>query len=339
VRTLIDFADAPIFAIPVIAEHSGGHGAREGMLIEGPQGWGEFSPPRDGDDREAERWLTAATEVGTVGWPDAVRGRIPVSVTVPAVDAAMAYQMVADSGCTAADVAVGQTVDSLTADIARLEAVRAALGTQGAIRCDAHGMWNIDTAVAAIAVLNDAAGGLQYVEQPCRTIEELASVRRRVHVRLAADESVRHAADPLRMSAGALQSLRDAVDVVVLKCGPLGGVRRSVRVAEICGIAAVVSSTVDTTIGLSAGLALAGALPELPFACGLGTRLLLAGDVVAGPRSLIPVDGHLPVAPTPPTPAPELLARYRVADADVIDWWRARLRTLTDPGSTPPRTP
>ncbi len=125
----------------------------------------------------------------------------------------------------------------------------------------------------------------------------------------------------------------------MLKCYPLGGVRRALRVAELCDIPAVVSSTTDTTIGLSAGLALAGALPELPFACGLGTRLLLGGDVVAGPRSLVPVDGYLPVAPTPPTPDPELLARYRMVSPGDIAWWRTRLGALIDPDPTAPRTP
>lgn len=331
-RTLIDFADAPIFAIPVVDERTGGHGLREGMLIEGPQGWGEFGPPRDCGDHDAVRWLTAAIEVGTVGWPDPMRGRVPVSVTVPAVDPAAAHQMVLHSGCLTADVAVAGSGDSLADDIARLEAVRDAIGPRGNIRCDAAGMWHVDDAVSAITLLDKAAGGLEFVQQPCGSVEELGAVRRRVDVRIAV-ESIWHAADPVRMP------LQDAADIVVLRCGPLGGVRRALRVAEVCGLASVVASTVDTTIGLSAGLALAGALPQLPFACGLGTRSLMSGDVVAGPRSLVPVDGYLPVAPMPPTPDPDLVARYRVVDPDTIGWWRARLHRLTDPDPTPPRTP
>jgi o-succinylbenzoate synthase len=331
VRTLIDFAEAPVFAIPVVDERTGAKRFQEGMLLEGPQGWGEFNPPQDCGDAQAMRWLTAAIEVGTVGWPDAVRGRVPVSVAVPAVDPAEAHRIVVGSSCATADVAVGQSVDSLDDDIARLEAVRAALGPRGAVRCEARGRWDVDSATAAIALLDKAAGGLEYVAAPCATAEELAAVRRRVNVRIAADESV-HA------SLQTPQTLKDVADVVVLKCGPLGGVRRSLRVAEICDLPAVVASSVDTTIGLSGGLALAGALPDLPFACGLGTMLLMMGDVVAGPRSLVPVDGHLPVAPTPPTPDPELVAMFR-ADPAVIERWRTRLRTLTDPGSAPPRTP
>jgi O-succinylbenzoate synthase len=326
VRTLIDFADAPIFAIPAIDERTGTHLVREGMLIEGPQGWGEFSPPLDSDDGEAVRWLTAAMEVGTVGWPDAVRGRIPVSVVVPAVDATTARRLVIDSGCATADVVVGEPGGFLADDVARLEAVRDALGASGKIRCEVHGNWDVDTAISAIRVLDKATGGLEYVEQPCGSLDELAAVRRKVDVRIAVDESIRRAANALRDSS---RDVQEAADVAVLKCGPLGGVRRALRVAEVCGLTPVVSSTIDTTIGLSAGLALAGALPELPFACGLGTRTLLSDDVVARLRSLVPVHGYLPVAPTPPTPDRELLAKYRPVDPEVIEKWVARLRGLT----------
>jgi O-succinylbenzoate synthase len=336
VRNLIDFADAAIFAIPVVDERTGNCGIREGMLIEGPQGWGEFSPLRDFGEREVARCLTAAIEVGTVGWPDAVRGRVPVSAAIPAVDAAVARRMAIDAGCMTADVAVAESRDSQAGDIARLEAVRDALGPHGKVRCDVHGSWDVDTALSTIPLLDKAAGGLQYVEQPCASLTDVAAVRRALGVRIAVDESIRYAPDPLQDS---LDMLREAADVIVLKCGPLGGVRRASRVAEMCGLPAVVSSTTETTIGLSAGLALAGSLQELPFACGLGTMTLLSGDVVAGPRSLVPLEGYLPVAPMPPTPDPELVAKYRVINPAEISWWRTRLRTLTDPGPTPPLAP
>lgn len=151
----------------------------------------------------------------------------------------------------------------------------------------------------------------------------MASVRRKVGVRIAADESVRLADNA--------HSLRNAVDVAVLTCAPLGGVRRALRFAALCGVPCVVSSAVETSIGLSAGLALAGALPELPFSCGLGTRSLLAGDLVAEPRSLDPVDGYLPVAPMPPPPDPELLEQFAPTTPDVIAGWRDRLRRARRP--------
>jgi O-succinylbenzoate synthase len=317
VQTMIDFDDAPIFAIPVV----GGVGIREGMLIEGPQGWGEFSPYDDCDDRAAARWLTAAIEAGTVGWPDPVRGRVPIAVTVPAaIDAGRAYEIVANAGCHTAEVTVADGLGSLADDLARLEAVRDALGVDGVIRCTANGTWDVDTAVSAIAELDKAAGGLEYVEQPCRTFGELAAVRARISVAIATTV-------PIHPDDAARASLVGTADVAVLRCGPLGGVRRALVVAEACGLPCVVASTRETSVGLSAGLALAGALPELRYACGLGTRSLLSGDLVAGQRSLIPVDGYLPVAPMSPAPDPELVRQYAVTGKDRIAWWRERLRT------------
>jgi o-succinylbenzoate synthase len=314
-RTLIDFDSALAFAIPIV-NRSGGTSIREGMLLEGPQGWGEFSPVADDD---VAAWLTAATEPGTVGWPDTTRGRIPISVTVPAVDPGAAHELVTRSGCGTADVVVADRPDSLADDIARLEAVRDALDAQGAIRCIANGAWDVDTGVDAIGAMVRAIGELEYVQDPCRTLAESAALRRRLDVRIAADVAS-HLADE------APDRLTDAADVAVLRSGPLGGVRRALRVGERIGLPCVVSSTQETSIGLAAGLAVAGALPELPFACALGTRLLMSGDVVNAARSLVPVDGCLPVAPMPPAPDDELVARYALTDPERLDWWRKRLR-------------
>ena len=313
-QTMIDFDDAPVFAMPGVS----GIGVREGMLIEGPQGWGEFSPHEDCDDRVAARWLTAAIESGTVGWPDPVRGRVPIAVTVPAVDPRRAHEIAATAGCRTADVTVDGRAGSLADDLARLEAVREALGAGGVIRCSARGTWDVDTAVSAITELDRAAGGLEYVEQPCRTSAELAAVRSRVDVVIAT-------AVPIHPDDAPRASLVGVADVAVLRCGPLGGVRRALVIAEACGLPCVVASTGQSSIGLSAGLALAGALPELQYACGIDTTSLTSGDLVAGPRSLIPVGGYLPVAPMPPAPDPELVRQYAVTDSDRIAWWRGRL--------------
>jgi O-succinylbenzoate synthase len=313
-QTMIDFDAAPVFAMPGID----GAGVREGMLIEGPQGWGEFSPDDDCDDRATVRWLTAAIESGTVGWPDPVRGRVPIAVAVPAVDPRRAQTITASSGCRTAEVTVGDHAGSLAGDVARLEAVRDALGADGVIRCRTNGMWDVDTAVSAIVVLDRAAGGLEYVEQPCRAAEELAAVRARVDVPVATNVPI-HPDDAPRAS------LVGVADVAVLRCGPLGGVRRALVIAEACGLPCVVASTGKSSIGWSAGLALAGALPELRYACALGTASLMSGDLVAGPRSLMPIDGYLPVAPMPPAPDPELVRQYAVTDSTRIDWWRRRL--------------
>jgi o-succinylbenzoate synthase len=309
-KAMIDFDTAPIFGIPMVD----GSGVHEGMLIEGPQGWGEFSPPPGCDHGEASRWLTAAVEGGTVGWPDPRRGRIPIAVTVAAVDPATARRTVEVSGCLTADVTVATMPGDVTEDADRVAAVRDALGPGGRIRLSINGTWDVEEAVRAITVLAEAAGGVEFVALPCLGAGELAAVRSRVEVPIAAEAS----------SAG-------AVDVVILRSGPLGGVRRGLRVAERLELPCVVASSGETSIGLAAGLALAGALPELPYACGLGTVSLLAGDLVAPGRSLRPVDGHLPVAPTPAAPAVELLARYAISDADHVERWRGRLLSARVP--------
>lgn len=313
-----DAASAHVYAIPLRSRFRG-ITVREGMLVEGSAGWGEFCPFTEYDDDVAAAWLATAVEQCTQGWPEPVREAIAINCTVPAVDPARAHEIVAASGCGTAKVKVADHPESLADDLARVEAVRDALGPSGAIRVDANGAWDVDTAVAHIRRLDRAAGGLEYAEQPCRSIEELAAVRRKVDVAIAADESIRRADDPLTVAVAG------AADIAVIKCTPLGGVRQALRVAEACGLPCVVSSALETSVGLAAQLALAGALPQLDHACGLGTVTLLDGDVVAAADSLAPVDGYLPVPRTPPVPDPAALETYRMRDPDREAWWRARL--------------
>ena len=284
---------------------------RDGVLLRGPAGWGEFSPFWDYDAAESRRWWASAVESALDGWPAPVRGTVPVNVTVPAVDADRAHALVAGSGCRTAKVKVAEPGQSAAEDLARVEAVRDALGRGGAIRVDANAAWEVDTAVQRIRAL-DAVAGLEYVEQPCATVDELAALRRRIDVRIAADEAVRRAADPLRVD------LREACDVVVLKVQPLGGVRAALRVAEAHGLPCVVSSALESSVGIAAGVALAAALPELPFACGLATVAMFSEDVSSSP--LLPVDGALPVG----RPEPDRLADVS-ASGPTAARWRARI--------------
>jgi o-succinylbenzoate synthase len=305
-----------IFAIP-LRTHFRGITVREGVLIEGPAGWAEFSPFWDYDTVEAATWWRAAQEAATTPWPTPVRTEIPVNVTVPVVSPEEAAALVRSSGCATAKVKVADPSSDDGTDIARLEAVREALGATGRIRIDANGAWDIDTALRLITSYDAAAGGLEYVEQPCATVEELAAVRRRVQVPIAADEAIRRAEDPMRVAR------LDAADVAVLKVQPLGGVRAALRVAEGVGMPVVVSSALETSIGIAAGVALAAALPELPYACGLGTVALLARDVVAEP--LLPVDGVIPVRRPPLDP--ERLGES-VADDEISRRWHERIRAV-----------
>ncbi|MEU5853047.1 o-succinylbenzoate synthase [Saccharopolyspora shandongensis] len=309
-----------VYALPMRNKFRGVT-VRRGVLLSGPAGWGEFCPFEDYDDAQSVPWLRAALEACTEEWPEPVRDRIPVNCTVPAVSAEKAAAIVAASGCRTAKVKIAEPGQSPGDDIERVAAVRDALGSDGAIRVDANAAWDVDTAVTRIRELDKAAEGLEYAEQPCPTIDELAAVRRRVNVRIAADESIRRADDPLRVAVAG------AADVAIIKATPLGGVRRALRVAEACGLPCVVSSAVESSVGLAAQLALAGSLPELPFACGLGTVALLDGDVVAD--SLLPADGHLPVLRRPPEPDPALVAAA-TPTADVQRYWLDRLRRVHD---------
>jgi O-succinylbenzoate synthase len=289
---------------------------REGMVVRGEAGWAEFSPFLDYDDATSAAWLAAALDSADREWPTAVRDRIPVNCTVPAVGPERAHEIVRRSGCTTAKVKVAEAGQTLADDLARVEAVRDALGPNGRVRVDANGAWTVEDAEVAIRTLA-AEHDLEYVEQPCETVEELAELRRRVDVPIAADESIRRAEDPLRVAR------LDAADVAVLKVQPLGGVHACLRIADEIGLPVVVSSAVETSIGLAAGVALAAALPELPYACGLGTTSLLDGDVVADP--LVPVDGHLPVGrPELDEPAFAGVA----ADPETDGRWQQRLAAV-----------
>lgn len=294
---------------------------REGMLIEGPAGWGEFSPFLDYDDAECAPWLAAALDSAERAWPAAVRDRVAVNCTVPAVGPEQAGDIVRGSGCSTAKIKVAERGQTLADDIARVEAVRDALGPTGHVRVDANGGWDVDAAVSTIVALDRAAAGLEYVEQPCASVEDLAAVRRRVDVPIAADESIRRADDPMRVVA------LEAADIAVLKVQPLGGVHACLRIAEAIGLPVVVSSAVDTSVGLAAGLALAAALPDLPHACGLATTSLLSGDVVA--RPLVPVDGWLPVGRHG---LDEAAFAAVAADAETDARWQARLARVRELG-------
>jgi o-succinylbenzoate synthase len=296
------------FAIPMPVTFRGAT-TRQGALLQGAAGWGEFSPFPEYGPRECARWLACALEAAAAGWPAPVRASVPVNVTVPAVGPEQAHAIVTGSGCLTAKVKVAEPGQPEAADIARVEAVRDAIGPSGKIRVDANGGWTVDAAARMVSRLSSF--GLEYAEQPCATLDEMAALRRLVDVPVAADESIRRAEDPLAVRAAG------AADIVVLKAQPLGGVRAALAVAEACGLPVVVSSAVESSVGLAAGVALAAALPDLEYACGLATMSLLAGDVTADP--LAETGGQLAVRPAV------------VSEAELAKWetdpapWRARL--------------
>ncbi|GAA1314535.1 o-succinylbenzoate synthase [Leucobacter albus] len=293
---------------------------REAVIFDGPQGATEFSPFLEYDDAESARWLAAAIEFGWVRPPMAHRKTVAVNATVPAVAAEAVPEILARfPGCRTAKVKVAERGQTLADDVARVQAVREALGADGAVRIDANGGWGVAEAFAAIARL--APFGLEYAEQPCASVAELAELRALlasagIAVRIAADESVRKAEDPLAVARAG------AADLIVVKAQPLGGIAPALRIIKDARLPVIVSSALDTSVGISMGLHLAAALPNhlLAGACGLGTVALLDGDVVTQP--LIPAGGELPVAR--PTLDGAALDRFQ-ASPERTRWWRERI--------------
>lgn len=284
---------------------------REVALIDGPHGWGEFGAFVEYPPAEAAHWLASGIAAAYQPPPHLRRDRIPVNATVPAVPAAEVAEIVARyPGVRTAKVKVAEPGQSLADDVARVNAVRQLVPT---VRVDANGGWTVDEAVAAAHALT-ADGALEYLEQPCRTVSELAELRGRIDVPVAADESIRKASDPLYVVRSG------AADVAVLKVAPLGGVAAMLEIAAAIDIPIVVSSALDSAVGIGTGLAAAAALPVLDHACGLGTGSLFVEDV-ADPRT--PVDGYLPVATV--TPDPARLAALAATPAR-RQWWIDRIR-------------
>lgn len=256
---------------------------RDGLLLQGEAGWGEISPFWDYPAPVAWSWVAAGMEAAREGFPSPLRERVPVNATVPVCDPETAAGIVnAHPGVSAVKVKVADPGVRLADDCARVEAVRDALNARGggAIRVDVNGAWDIDEAIGAIGELDRAAGGLEYVEQPVASVEELARLRRKIEVPVAADESVRLAQDPLDVVRA------EACDLIVTKVQPLGGVRRALELAAQAGVPVVVSSAIDSSVGLSMGAHLAACLPCLPHACGLGTASLLTDDVTTRPLAV-----------------------------------------------------
>lgn len=271
-------AGVHVVSLPLVTRFRG-ITVREAALIEGPAGWTEFSPFLEYDDAESATWLAAALEYGWTVPPTAQRDRIPVNATVPAVTAAEVPGVLARfDGVSTAKVKVAERGGTLAEDVARVAAVRAALGDDAAVRIDANAGWSLDEAERALIAL--APYRLEYAEQPCASVEDLATLRARLDgagVLIAADESVRKADDPLRVARAG------AADLLVVKAQPLGGIQRALDIVAEAGLPVVVSSALDTSVGLAMGARLAAALPALPYACGLGTASLLAADVTAHP--------------------------------------------------------
>lgn len=283
---------------------------RAGLLVRRGDRWAEFSPFADYPPHLRRRWFQATMEM-LDEQPRSLRDRIPINVTVPALTAQEAHDLVAGSGCTTAKVKVGDARDE-----ERVEAVRDALGPAGKLRIDVNGTWTVDEAVAKLGVLGRY--DLEYAEQPVVGLQEMRELRARVDVPLAVDESLRTAVDPESVD------LTDVADVAVMKVAPLGGIGRTLRLAERMGIPVVISSALESSVGMAAGLACAARLPVLDHACGLGTVSLFDEDIVQDP--LLQRDGAIEVRR--PVVDEEALARHELTGPEagrLRDWFITEL--------------
>ncbi|MCS6568403.1 o-succinylbenzoate synthase [Curtobacterium flaccumfaciens pv. flaccumfaciens] len=307
-------ADAHVVALPMRVRFRG-ITTREALVLRGPAGWTEFSPFVEYDDAEAAAWLRATVDFGWTGHEPAADS-VPVNATVPAIAADDVADLLARyPGCTTAKVKVAERGTTVDDDVARVAAVRRVMGPEAAVRVDANGLWGVEQATAALERL--APFDLQYAEQPCATVPELAELRSRIAglgVRVAADESVRKASDPLAVARAG------AADVLVVKAQPLGGITAARAVIADAGLPCVVSSALDTSVGLGMGAFLAAAAMTPGYAAGLGTAAMFAGDVTTDP--LLPVGGRVPVRRV--DVAAELVERY-AASPERTAWWRERV--------------
>ena len=287
---------------------------RETALIQGSAGWGEFAPFIEYDAHESLPWLESAIEAATTNFPSGMRSSIPVNATVPASDDESEIEKILSwyPGVDTVKIKVGTGIRE---DLVRIARVRKHLPNVK-IRVDVNGSWNVDDAVFNIRTIYGEVAGtfLEYVEQPVATLEELKELKERliVDVKIAGDEVLRKAIDPFEID------LEGAIDVLMLKVSPLGGIDRSLKLAAHHKLPVVVSSALESAVGISHGLRLASVIPDLEYACGLATSALFVSDV-----GTIPItNGAMSVE------APEIdderFQRFAVS-ADRLEWWRNRI--------------
>ena len=314
------FTDLAILSLPLRTKFRQIH-TREIAIFKGER-WSEFSPFIEYDDQEAAQWLSAALTWANDPLPKLQRQSIPVNATLPAVAPKEIEGVLAGFGSfNSVKVKVAEKGTTTSDDIARIREV-AKLYPNARIRLDANGGFDVATALELVRKL--AEFNLEYFEQPVATIPELKQLRQAlvqdgIKLKIAADESIRKATDPL------LVAKEGAADIAVIKVQPLGGIQNALKIAKDSGLEIVVSSALESSVGLSHGLYLAGAIEDLKYDCGLATAALLEADVTNTP--LLAVDGQIQIRTVEPNE--ELLERF-AAPQDRRDWWLQRIERCLD---------
>ena len=282
---------------------------REVALFKGQYGWAEFSPFLEYEDAEASHWLASAIEAATTPRPHLFRSSVAVNGTIPATnDKKVVDDLVASyPGVKTYKVKVG---DNLSEDIVRLTRIRS-LGRKVNIRIDVNGLWSVEQALTNLYAFYENVGPFEYVEQPCATLDELRELKSRIGIplKIAVDELIRKSSDPFALE------LQGAADIVMLKVQPLGGIKRAHAIADHHKLPVVVSSALESAVGINYGLILAASFSNMNFDCGLGTGSLLAKDVAQLPI----VDGKIEISDFEPQ-----LDGLDVAP-DRFEWWKNRI--------------
>jgi len=276
---------------------------REVALFQGPQGWAEFSPFLEYSDEESSRWLACAIEAAMQAPPTLYRSSISVNATLPALngESEIGKILAAFPGCTTIKIKVGTNEEE---DLARIAMVRK-LSPQAKIRIDVNGLWSVDQA----AFFLERCGEIEYVEQPCASVEELRELKSRVDVKIVGDEILRKSTNPFEVD------LKGAIDIVMLKVQPLGGIRNAHALAAHHKLPVVVSSALESAVGINYGLTLAASFQELSFDCGLATGSLLARNVAELPI----IDGKMQITRFEPN------FDGLETSADRFEWWKNRI--------------
>ena len=281
---------------------------REVALIKGEYGWGEFSPFLEYDDAESAPWLASAIEAATQPKPKLYRTEVAVNGTIPATNDKEELERVVNSfpGVTTFKVKVGSSADE---DIARIKALRA-LRPNAKFRIDANGLLSVEQAVSLLQLVGD----IEYIEQPCATIEELRELKKQMNVKIVGDEVLRKAKDPFAID------LSGAVDYLMLKVQPLGGIKRAHQLAAHHKLPVVVSSALESAVGINYGLTLVASFADMNFDCGLGTGSLLAKNVAELPI----VNGKIAIS--------DVVPDFEGLDvsADRYEWWKNRIMRTSE---------
>lgn len=305
-------ASMQVVALPLKSKFRG-ITMREVALFEGPAGWGEFAPFLEYDDSESSTWLLSAIDAASNPAPMAHRGFIKVNATLPALNGAKEIEELlwSFSGCDTVKIKVGE---NLGEDIVRVARVRALL-PKTKLRLDVNGAWSVDQALINLYEIYEEVGPLEYVEQPCATLNELRQLKEKLafEIKIAGDEVIRKAKDPFAIN------LQDAVDILILKVAPLGGITRAREIGAHHKLPMVVSSALDSAVGISYGLQLAASLPSLDYSCGLATGQLLSADIA----NMSLQNGELAVRSV--SPDADLLAKYAVP-VERLTWWKERTK-------------